>query len=247
MEDEPEPRRARRGFSTTQWSLIVAAADTSREGGGRALADLCQRYWQPVYLYLRRRGTDRERAADLTQGFFTKLIEKNYAGDAQRERGRFRTFLLTSVQHYAANEWHRDHTIKRGGGQFPVSIDSLVGEETLRLEPSHEETPERLFDRRWAQTLVETCLGRLREERTRSGDVERLDLLLPLLTGDDESGYREVAKALEMTEGAARVYAHRIRRQFREILRDEVARTVSDPTRIEDELRHLFRVLGPGE
>jgi RNA polymerase sigma-70 factor (ECF subfamily) len=244
MEDRPAPRRARRGFATTQWSLIVAAADGSPEERSEALADLCRQYWQPVYLYLRRRGADREKAADLTQGFFAKLIEKNYIGDANRERGRFRTFLLVSVQHYAANEWDRDRALKRGGGQSPVSIDGVEGEEVFRIEPSHEETPERLFNRRWARALVDACLARLREETTRPGDVQRLDRLLPLLTGESDLGYREVAGELEMSEGAARVYAYRVRKQFREILRDEVARTVTDPSHVEDELRHLFAVLG---
>jgi len=231
-------------FATTQWSLVVAAGGPSNSPAAReALATLCQAYWQPIYAYLRRRGADPERASDLTQGFFEQLLEKNYVGDARRKRGRFRTFLLTSVRNYAANAWDMEHAWKRGGPEAPISIDAVDAEHGYRLEPFHEDTPERLFDRRWARTLLETSLDRLRAESRGSSEPTRYDLLVPFMGGDAPSGYREVAEQLEMTESAARVTVHRMRRRLRAILRDEVARTVQDESLVDGELRHLFAVL----
>ncbi|HXV76558.1 MAG TPA: hypothetical protein VD788_09580 [Candidatus Polarisedimenticolaceae bacterium] len=238
-------RTRRRGatgrFVTTEWSLVVASA----EGGaaaGEALAELCRIYWPPVYAHLRRRGADPERALDLTQGFFTKLLEKNYIADARRERGRFRTFLLTSLHHYTANEWDRDHALKRGGNRSPIPIDAADAERGYLFEPSHDETPERVFDRRWARTLLRTVLDRLRgdsKEREASG----FDRIAPFVVGGQESGYRAIAGELGTTEAAVRVRVHRLRRRFRALVREEVARTVVDERQIELEMRHLFRVL----
>lgn len=244
-ESDPHRRRAPGAFATTQWSLVVAAGDRDRPEAREALATLCAAYWQPIYVFLRRQGTDDERARDLTQGFFTTLLEKNYVGDARRDRGRFRTFLLTSLKHYVANERDRDRAAKRGGGQAPIAIDHLQAEEAYRLEPSHDETPERLFDRRWARTLLDSGLGRLREEMATSAGLRRFERLLPFLIGESETGYGEAAAAMGLGESAVKVAVHRMRRRLRALLREEVARTVGDPEQVDDELRHLFAALGP--
>ncbi|MCI0656875.1 MAG: sigma-70 family RNA polymerase sigma factor [Acidobacteria bacterium] len=238
------PPRTPGRFGTTQWSLVIAAADPGDPLALEALTALCRAYWQPIYVYLRRRGTDREEALDLTQGFFAKLLEKNYLADARRERGRFRTFLLTALNHYVANEWDRERAQKRGGGTPPISIDAPQAETMYHREPSHDDTPERLFDRRWARTLLDVGLKRLREETARREEVQRFERLLPLMSGEGEEGYRDLAAELGVGESAIRVAVHRMRRRFRAILRDEVARTVGNRSSVDDELRHLFAVLG---
>lgn len=220
---------------------MLAAGRPGSPTADEALATLCRTYWRPIYVYLRRRGADREKAEDLTQGFFATLLEKNYLGDADRERGRFRTFLLTAVQNYARNEWDRARAGKRGGG---IPIDPLEGEESFHQEPSHEETPERLFDRRWARTLLQVALDRLQEEMEQAGASERFARLLPFLTGEGDESYRDAAAGLGMSEPAARVQVHRMRRRFQRLLREEVAETVGDTALVDDELRHLHAVLG---
>ncbi len=231
-------------FVTTQWSMILAAGDTSHPSAREALEALCRQYWQPVYVYLRRRGADGERARDLTQGFFTTLLEKNYVGDARRERGRFRTFLLASVQNYARNDWHREQALKRGGGAPHLPLDAAGAEQAYALEPFHTETPERLFDRRWARSLLDRSLELLRQEGAGMQGQERFRVLAPFLGGEADTSYSEAAHHLQMTESAVRVAVHRMRRRFRAILRTEVERTVQDPAQVDDELGHLFQVLG---
>jgi RNA polymerase sigma-70 factor (ECF subfamily) len=230
-------------FATTQWSLVVAAGDLDNPSARDALAHLCRSYWLPIYVYLRRRGADEERARDLTQGFFAKLLEKNYVGDARRDRGRFRTFLLTSLKHFVANEWDRETAQKRGGGRSPISLDDLDAEGHYKREPAHEDTPERLFDRRWARTLLEASLDRLREESTDPEARGRHESLVPFMTGDSKTGYREAAAGLGMSESAARMAVHRMRRRFRAIVREEVARTVGEHGAVDDELRYLFSAM----
>ena len=244
MNRPDDPRGGPRNrFATTEWSLVVAAGDLENPSEREALSALCRTYWLPIYVYLRRRGADEERARDLTQGFFAKLLEKNYVGDARRERGRFRTFLLTSLRNFAANEWNRETAQKRGGGRVPISIDDLDAEEHYRREPAHHDTPERLFDRRWARILLDTSLNRLREETPEPAARERFESLLPFMSGDSESGYREAAERLGMSESATRVAVHRLRRRFRAIVREEVSRTVGEHGEVEDELRHLFAAM----
>jgi RNA polymerase sigma-70 factor (ECF subfamily) len=244
-ESDPHHKRARGAFATTQWSLVVAAGDQGRPDAREALSTLCGVYWQPIYVYLRRHGAEGERARDLTQGFFTVLLEKNYIGDARRDRGRFRTFLLTALKHYVANELDRERAVKRGGGQSPISFDQPEAEAVYGLEPSHDDTPERLFDRRWARTLLDASLGRLREEMEASAGLRRFERLLPFLVGESDTGYREAAAAMGIGESAAKVAVHRMRLRLRGILRDEVARTVGDPEQVDDELQHLFAALAP--
>jgi RNA polymerase sigma-70 factor (ECF subfamily) len=243
-DSDPRRRRAAGAFATTHWSLVVAAGDREQPEAQDALAALCSAYWQPIYVFLRRRGVPEDRARDLTQGFFTILLEKNYIGDARRDRGRFRTFLLTALVHYVANETDRDRTAKRGGGQAPFPFDLTEVEKAYRLEPSHDETPERIFDRRWARTLLDAGLGRLRDEMAGSAGLKRFERLLPFLVGESDTGYREAAAGMGMGESAVKVAVHRLRRRLRVILRDEVARTVGDPGQVDDELQHLFAALG---
>jgi len=240
---EPPDRGRRGGFTTTRWSLVVAAGSQDTPQAREALATLCEGYWQPIYAFLRRQGADHERARDLTQGFFSVLIEKNYVGDARRQRGRFRTFLLAALRHYVANEWARDHALKRGGGQNPISLEALQAERA-ELEPaSQEDTPEKAFDRRWARTLLDASMERLRDEMGRASGLKRFESLLPHLTGDSETAYRDVAAAIGISEPAVKVAVHRLRRRFRAVLREEVAQTVGDASDVDEELSHLLAVL----
>ncbi len=238
------PTRERGRFATTHWSLIIAAGDKDDPSAREALASLCRSYWPPIYAYLRRQGRDRDVALDLTQGFFAKLLEKHYVADARRERGRFRTFLLTSLQHFVANEWDRERAFKRGGGQATVSLDAAEAEYAYSLEPVDQETPERIFDRRWARSLLDAGLSRLRDESPDAAGRDHFDRLVPFLTGESDEGYRDAATSLATTEGALRVAVHRMRARFRSILKNEVEKTLDDPAHVDDELRHLFAVLG---
>jgi RNA polymerase sigma factor (sigma-70 family) len=243
-DSDPGSGRPKGSFATTQWSLVVAAGEANSPEARLALEALCRDYWRPIYVYLRRRGADHDRASDETQGFFSKLIEKNYVGDARRERGRFRTFLLTSLKHYLANEWDRESTQKRGGGRLAIPIDTREGEAAYELEAASDERPDRLFERRWARSVLDVALHRLRDEAKASGTLPRFDALLPFLAGGAGRSYREVADRLEMTEAAARIAVHRTRRRFRAVLRSEVARIVEDPAQVDDELRYLASALG---
>lgn len=233
-------------FVTTRWSLVVAAGDSRHPGSRDALATLCEAYWPPVYSYVRSRGYDAEAARDLTQGFFTRLLEKGYLKEAREERGRFRSFLLTSVKHFLANEWDREQALKRGGGKTPLSLDVDTAEYRYRPQPADGETPEKIFEKRWALTVLDQTLDRLEDEMRRSGNVERFRRLRPFLTSEGGGAhYRQVAQQLEISEAAVKVAIHRLRRRFGELLREEVAQTVSDPDSVDGELRFLFAVMGP--
>ncbi len=225
-------------FDTTQWTLVVAAGDSRQPGSHEALADLCGSYWYPLYAYLRRRGYPHEEAEDLVQGFFAQLLDKNYIRAADRERGRFRSFLLASLKNYAANEWDRKKAKKRGGDSTTLSLDFETAEGRCHIEPADDRTPEQVFDRGWAMTQLEHVLDRMRSEG--DGD-DRLAALEGFLTGEgDDVRYKDVAEQLGMTEGAIKVAVHRLRRRFGKMLREEVARTLNDPNDVDDEIRHLF-------
>ncbi len=227
-------------FTTTKWSLILAAADSQDPNTREALARLCQIYWPPVYAYIRRRGYQRDMAQDLTQGFFTQLLEKQYIKSARSERGRFRSLLLVSVKNYLANEWDREQAQKRGGGKFCIAMDA-DGVEALWLEPTDPMTPESIFERRWALTILERVLDELREEMVRLGNEDRFLHLKDFLTGEDTGlEYKGSADKLKMSEGAVRVAVHRMRRRFGELLRAGIARTIEDPKLVDDEIRYLL-------
>ena len=231
-------------FHTTSWSLILAAASDPTIHARRALATLCQTYWNPVYAFIRRHGHDPDKAQDLTQEFFACLIEKNYLGDANRQRGRFRSFLLTCVKHFLANEWDKAKALKRGGGQISVSIDVVEAERWYAPAIVEDATPESLFERRWALSLLERVMFRLREEYADGGRKEQFNTLVEFLHQDsDDSGYREAAQRVGMSAGALRMAALRMRKKYRELLRAEIGETVTSPTDVDDEIRFLLSSL----
>lgn len=236
--------RSRKGFSTTRWSLIVAAADSGHPDYRRALEDLCGSYWYPVYAFVRRRGRDRDEAEDLTQGFFAELLEKHTLKAADRERGRFRSFLLTALKFYLSKEQERTRAQKRGAGRSPIPLDADEAEKRYRLEPADRHTPETLFERRWALVVLERVLDRLRREVERSAHAERLRLVECLTDEGSRGRYKQLGEELEMSEPAVKVAVHRLRQRFGELLREEVAQTVDGPKMVDDELRHLFAVIG---
>ena len=231
-------------FQTTLWSVVLAAGAAERTGAREALEKLCRCYWPPLYAYIRRRGYGPEDAEDLTQEFFQRLLEKDYLRLADQKRGRFRTFLLTSMQHFLINEWERQSALKRGGGQAQISWDRDAAEAFYLSEKSDQLSPEKIFERRWAVSLLEQVLSKLRQEYTRAGKAQLFDGLKDFLWGDTENAsYAELAKGLAATEGALRVAMHRLRHRYRELLRAEIANTVADASEIEDEIRHLFEAL----
>ena len=205
---------------------------------------MCELYWYPLYAYLRRRGYTADDAQDLTQAFFTRMLEKGVLRHADPARGRFRSFLLTALQHFVINEHEHDRALKRGGGEV-FSLDFSTAEGRVRREPATEATPESVYDRAWAVTLVERAVAQLRAEFTDAGKGDQYAHLEPYLAGERPNlSYAAAAPALGMSEGALKVAVHRMRRRFRELLHDEIAQTVSSPDEIEDEIRYLLRTLG---
>jgi len=237
-------KAATSGFQTTRWTLIKAAACNSTPDSRDALATLCQAYWFPVYAFIRRKGHDPETAQDLTQGFFTLLMEKNYLLDVDRQRGRFRSFLLTAVKHFLANEWDRRHAQKRGGGREPISIDAVEAESWYIPAIVDEATPETLFQRRWALSLLEHVMAKLRAEFALAGKADRFEKLSVFLNQDSgETRCKEVADEMGLSEGALRTSIHRLRRTYRRLLREEIAQTVSTPEETDEEIRFLMSTL----
>jgi RNA polymerase sigma-70 factor (ECF subfamily) len=237
------PRRAGR-FATTRWSLVIAAGHQSSAQSSAALATLCETYWYPVYAFVRRQGYVADDAADLTQEFFARVLEKNYFRDADPARGRFRAFLCAAVRHFLSNERDRARTLKRGGPVPPISLDAEHAEGRYLLEPRDDLTPEKLFDRRWALMLLERALGRLRDEHAAAGKSALFDQLKGFLTGDRaDVPYATVAGALNMSEGAVRVAVHRLRRQFRDALVEDIAETVANEKDVDAEIEYLLKAV----
>lgn len=206
-----------------------------------ALGKLCRMYWHPIYAFVRRRGYSAEDAQDLTQEFFARLLEKNWLGDVDPVKGRFRSFLLASVKNFLANEWDKARAQKRGGGQVPIPIDVKTAESSCGFEPADNVTAEKIFERRWALTLLEQVLQRLRDEYTRSGKERLFEQLKQTLTEESRSvAYAEIAARLGMTEGSIKVAVYRLRQRYRQLLRAEIADTVAGPEEVEEELRALF-------
>jgi len=235
--------RSPRPFATTRWSLVFAAggknAPTS-PSARQALAELCEIYWYPLYAYVRRRGSSREEAEDLTQEFFTRLLEKETLQAADPKRGRFRSFLLSAMSNFLSNEWRSRQTQKRGGGQRTLSFDLDEGHARYSLEPAGGQSPEREFDRRWAMTLLERSIANLRERYRGDGKEALFAALAPGLGGGESVSYAEIGERLAMSEAAIKTAMHRLRRRCREALRAEIAQTVSSEAEIDDELRDLF-------
>ena len=230
-------------FQTTSWSLVIAAAEQPAESAEAALAKLCQLYWYPVYAFARRRGNSEDDARDLTQAFFSRVLEKNYLKDADPARGRFRSFLLASVRHFLANEWNREQAEKRGGGVLTIALDRETAEGRYCLEPATQETPERVYERQWAQALLDQVMASLREEYASSGRLDQFERLEPFLTATDGLPYTELARQWGSSEGAVKVAVHRIRKKYRMLLRQKIAETVASPAEIDDEIRFLLAAL----
>jgi RNA polymerase sigma factor (sigma-70 family) len=234
-------------FITTRWTLVAAAAaDSSDPQRDEALGDLCETYWPPLYAFLRRRGHPPEDAQDLTQGFFARLLERRDVRAADPARGRFRSFLLSALQHYVINEHERATTVKRGGRLQTLSLDFEEVERTYVLEARRDDSPDRVFNRKWATISLDRALARLRAECHAAGKGALADALLPYLTDTGQlPAYRAVAEGLGLTEGATKVAVHRLRQRFGAILRLEIAETVLAPADVDDEVRELIRALSP--
>jgi RNA polymerase sigma-70 factor (ECF subfamily) len=231
-------------FATTRWSVVVAAGQRGTVGSETALATLCESYWYPVYAFLRRRGYKPQDAQDLTQGFFAVLLEKDYVRAADRELGRFRTFLLTAVSRYLSKERERKRAQKRGGKQAALSLDFDAGELRYQLEPADEWTPERLFERRWALTVLDRVLERLGQDYANQSKGKLFSRLKIFLTGASQlPAYAELAGELDLSEGAVKVAVHRLRRRYRELLKQEIAGTVATEDDVADELNCLLAAL----
>jgi RNA polymerase sigma-70 factor (ECF subfamily) len=230
-------------FTTTKWSMILHAGDSEDPGGREALEILCQRYWPPVYSYIRHRGYDKNATEDLTQSFFAQLLEKRSLKAADPERGRFRAFLLTSVRNFLSDSRDKDRTQKRGGDRQFLPLD-FSGIENFKYEPTDEITPEALFERQWANSVLAEVFDRLRQEAMEAQALERFERLEGFLTGELE-GTRQsrVAEELGMNAETLRVAIHRLRKRFGRLLRERVAQTVADPEQVDDEIRFLLTTL----
>ena len=232
-------------FVTTHWSLVLSARDKNSPQSADALEKLCRAYWYPLYAYVRRTGQSKENAEDLTQAFFARLLEKNFLEAAEPERGRFRSFLLIALKRFLANEWDRVRAQKRGGGQTHVPLDTELAERKFQAETTAGEiSPDRLYDRRWALTLLEQTMARLRAEFEQAGKTGEFDRLKTFLTADKrEIPCPAVAAELGMSESTLRVAVHRLRKRYRELFREEIAHTLAEGEDIDEELRHLLTVL----
>jgi len=224
---------------------VLRAGDSRAPRSFEALEQLCAAYWYPLYVYVRCRGRQPEEAHDLTQEFFARLLEKKWLREADPNRGRFRTFLLTAMMHFLANEWHRAQTAKRGAGQEWIPLDGLEAEQRFALEPRAPSTPDALYDRRWALTLIARAQDRLRDEQVAAGEGERFVALEPTLAGDrTELGYGGLAARFGVTESTVKSWALRLRRRFRALLLEEISQTLDEGQDPEAELRELLGALG---
>ncbi len=232
-------------FATTHWSLVLSARDRQSPQSAAALEKLCRAYWYPLYAYIRRAGQSKENAEDLTQAFFARLLDKNYLDSARQERGRFRSFLLVALKRFLANEWERAHAQKRGGFQTQISLDTDLAERKFQSElTAMQLPPDRAFERRWALTLLEQTMARLRTEFESAGKISEFERLKIFLTADKhEIPYAKVADELNMNENALRVAVHRLRKRYRELFREEIAHTLAEGENVENELRHLMSAL----
>lgn len=231
-------------FATTHWSVVWAACTKGSPESKAALEQLCGIYWDPIYAYLRRQGHDAPDAQDITQAFFAHLLEHKFPEGLRREKGKCRSYLLTALQHFLNDRADRLRAKKRGGGQMPVSLDAADSEARYRLEPVDNMDAEKLYERRWAITLLDHVLDRLQREFAGSGKASQFEQLQPFLLGEKAAvTYAEVAAMLATTEGAVKVAVHRMRRRYRELLRETVAGTVETRGEVEEEIQHLLAVI----
>jgi RNA polymerase sigma-70 factor (ECF subfamily) len=228
-------------FATTHWTVVLAAGQGGSPDAHRALEQLCQTYWFPLYAYVRRRGYAKADAEDLTQAFFARLLEKDFFAGLNGEKGKFRAFLLASLKHFLANEWKKSQRIKRGGGETHLSLDWQTADTKFQVAATSEPSPDKAFDREWALALLSKVIERLQQECEADGKAKLFEQLKIFLTaGKAESAQRDVANALGMEEGAVRVAVHRLRKRYRQLLRDEIANTLSDAAMVDEEMRALF-------
>jgi len=229
-------------FATTHWTVVLAAGQRSTPQSDLALEQLCKTYWFPLYAYVRRRGHTKEDAEDLTQAFFARFLAKNYLEGLSAEHGRFRAFLLASLKHFLINEWDKSRRQKRGGGEAPLSLDWRTADTKFQVAATNEPSPDKAFDREWALALLARVIERLQKECEAAGKAKWFDQLKIFLTAaKGGTAQAKVAKALDMEEGAVRVAIHRLRKRYRELLRDEIAQTLGDPAQVGEEIRALFR------
>jgi DNA-directed RNA polymerase specialized sigma24 family protein len=232
-------------FETTHWSLIHAAGKCGSTEAELALEQLCRTYWLPLYEYVRRRVPNLHDAHDLTQAFFERLLEKNYLVEADPARGRFRTFLLTAFQHFLSKEWEKCRAQRRGGGRSILSLNFELSDSQLGIGAVDDLTPEMIYERQWAITLLTRVLVRLESEMELAGKRQQFECLKGFIVGSNgDASYAETAAILEMTAPAARMAASRLRQRYRDLLHDEIAQTVSSPAEVEEEIRHLFLAFG---
>jgi DNA-directed RNA polymerase specialized sigma24 family protein len=231
-------------FSTTRWSVVLAAGQEVSPDSAAALEKLCRAYWQPICVFARRKGWNEEDAKDLTQQFFSRLLQRNDFTGLDPRRGKFRTFLLTAFSHFLANEYDRVNALKRGGGQKIISLEQFPFGELDWISPADESSPAILYDLRWARAILQTTLQQLKEEMSKAGKQGQFDELKQFLTTNAEPGdYPIVAAKLGVEASSVPVFVHRLRQRYRELVRAEVAQTVCSPIELEEEMRHLFAVL----
>jgi RNA polymerase sigma-70 factor (ECF subfamily) len=243
--EAPEWIRARGArFVTTHWTVVLAAGHHESSQAAQALEQLCRIYWYPLYAYVRRRGRPPEDAQDLTQEFFAQLLAKRLLAGVDPRKGRFRSWLLGVMNHFLAHEWARVHAQKRGGGQPLFSWDEAEAEDRYRLEPIEESSAERLFDRRWALTVLDHAAVRLREEYEVAGKRTIHASLKDFLSTEGAAvSYEEAGRRLGLSEGAVRSAIHRLRQRYQELIREEIAQTLADPTEVDEEIRYLLAVI----
>lgn len=245
---EPASPKTTHGiFATTHWTAVLAAGRGDSQQADIALEELCRTYWYPLYAYVRRQGHSREDAEDLTQGFFARLLEKNYLEGVSSDGGKFRSFLLVALKRFMANEWDYAHRQKRGGGIPPLSLDWQDAETRYQINPADNLSPDKLYDRAWAVVVLERVITRLRDESGTEGKAGQYEQLKPfLMMGKSEIPYAQAAATLKMSEGAVRVAVHRLRRRYRELLREEITQTLASPAQADEEMQALFSALADG-
>lgn len=232
-------------FATTHWTVVLAAGKCYSPQADHALEQLCRTYWYPLYAYVRRRGVSKEDAEDLTQSFFARFLAKNYLDGLAVERGRFRAFLLASLKHFLINEWKKSQRLKRGGGETVLSLDWQTADTKFQVAATNEPSPDKAFDREWALALLSRVIGRLHHECIAEGKGRLFEQLKVFLTiGKGESAQADVARSLGMEESSMRVAIHRLRKRYRQLLRDEIASTLSDAAMVDEEMRALFGAFG---
>lgn len=228
-------------FATTRWTVVLAAGRRHAPQADRALEELCRAYWFPLYAYVRRRGYAKADAEDLVQAFFERFLSKNYLQGLSAERGRFRAFLLASLKNFLANEWKKSQRLKRGGGDTVLSLDWESADTKFQVASTTEPSPDKAFDREWAVTLLAQVIERLQAEFAAEGKARQFEQLKVFLTaGKGAVPHADVARSLSMDEGAVRVAVHRLRKRYRELLRDEIADTLADSAQVDEEMRALF-------